>query len=370
MADPFKIAEAFVSHIKSRYPDDIAVVFYYGSQSRGTASPDSDIDICLIPSAERGWQADTSFIIDGVGYDFWPMSWERAERISELEEPLFPILLESKVLYSRSEDDLARFERLKKTVLAYSLPDARPDVLNKALRRLKDSYAYLYSMRASTTRGERIAHRMELHRVISSVTDALSIAGLCTSEQDQVGSGAVAAAAVEASVERLIAETDGERALVMGESLVEDCRRLLLSLLNRTAKSKPFAEALSGYYEEAKSTFNKIVRACDRGDRKTAFLHMMRLQWDISYTLAEASGSVRDSDMATFEEIGRSLADGHLPLVSGEVNDLAQLKAQVVAFEQAFVGLLESNHVPIKRFASVGEFIDDLELCCPPLGGR
>ncbi len=67
MADPFLIAQAFVSHIKACYPDDAAIVFCYGSQSRGTARVDSDIDICFIPATARGSRASTSFILDGIG---------------------------------------------------------------------------------------------------------------------------------------------------------------------------------------------------------------------------------------------------------------------------------------------------------------
>lgn len=52
-------------------------------------------------------------MIAGVGYDIFPMDWERVRNIANLEEGLLPLVGDVKVLYSSSEEDLGRFRGLQ-----------------------------------------------------------------------------------------------------------------------------------------------------------------------------------------------------------------------------------------------------------------
>ena len=53
------------------------------------------------------------FMIAGVGYDIFPIDWERVRNIANLEEGLLPLVGDVKVLYSASEEDLGRFRGLQ-----------------------------------------------------------------------------------------------------------------------------------------------------------------------------------------------------------------------------------------------------------------
>ena len=52
-------------------------------------------------------------MIAGVGYDIFPIDWERVRNIANLEEGLLPLVGDVKVLYSASEENLGRFRGLK-----------------------------------------------------------------------------------------------------------------------------------------------------------------------------------------------------------------------------------------------------------------
>jgi predicted nucleotidyltransferase len=82
------------------FPEDVAVVALYGSYVTGTGGPRSDIDCFFIPRTERGRGFARTFIIDGIGYDIFPMSWERVEGLADLREPLVPLLGDSVVLFA------------------------------------------------------------------------------------------------------------------------------------------------------------------------------------------------------------------------------------------------------------------------------
>jgi hypothetical protein len=55
-----------------------------------------------------------TFILNGIGYDFWALSWERLEMIARHNEgSRYSIITDGKVIYSNTEDDLIRFNKLK-----------------------------------------------------------------------------------------------------------------------------------------------------------------------------------------------------------------------------------------------------------------
>ena len=95
--------------VKTEYADDISLVLIYGSYINGTANSKSDVDCYYIPKTERGYRLGVGFIIDGVGYDVFPISWERVERIADLEESLSPLVGDAEIVYCNSESDEKQF---------------------------------------------------------------------------------------------------------------------------------------------------------------------------------------------------------------------------------------------------------------------
>ena len=72
----------FIEKIKTDYPDDVAIMSVYGSYVHNATHEQSDIDFYFIPKSEKGFSLATTFIVDGIGFDFWALSWERAEKLA------------------------------------------------------------------------------------------------------------------------------------------------------------------------------------------------------------------------------------------------------------------------------------------------
>ena len=109
-------AELLIEKIKKDYKDDIALVVMMGSRLYNDTHKKSDLDLYFVPKTKRGEQLGFVFIIDGIGFDFWPISWERMERIANFDERIPAIISEGKVLYYGSNEDLARFTLLKEKI--------------------------------------------------------------------------------------------------------------------------------------------------------------------------------------------------------------------------------------------------------------
>jgi predicted nucleotidyltransferase len=56
--DVFVVAETLVNHIRSKCPDDIAIIAYYGSFANGTATKRSDLDFFFIPATSNGYHEE------------------------------------------------------------------------------------------------------------------------------------------------------------------------------------------------------------------------------------------------------------------------------------------------------------------------
>ncbi|MEC0239926.1 hypothetical protein P4H66_08695 [Paenibacillus dokdonensis] len=51
-----------------------------------------------------------------ISFDFWPIGWDRAERMATSEDWMTTIIADCELLYVRSEDNLARFMELRETI--------------------------------------------------------------------------------------------------------------------------------------------------------------------------------------------------------------------------------------------------------------
>ena len=102
-----------IDKIKKEFPEDVALLI---GHEHWKIAPDGD-EIAFnffIPSTDRGYNLSQTFIIDDIGYDLFPMSWERVEEIANLNESLTTCLAEGVILYARNEEEKERFFKLQK----------------------------------------------------------------------------------------------------------------------------------------------------------------------------------------------------------------------------------------------------------------
>ncbi|WP_235946586.1 nucleotidyltransferase domain-containing protein [Paenibacillus glycinis] len=146
MLNVFDVADLLVERIKSAYPDDVAIVAYYGSYAQGTATRRSDLDFVFIPATSAGHGASLQFIVDDISFDFWPISWERAERMASFQEPTTSIIADCRLLHARSDEDRERFLRLRNGIASLQEPEYARQFADMAESRLRGAYVHLYKL--------------------------------------------------------------------------------------------------------------------------------------------------------------------------------------------------------------------------------
>lgn len=104
--------------IKTKYSEDVALLI---GQKGACKTPEDEQNMAFdfyVPATDRGFQLAKTFIIEDMGYDLYPMTWERLEGIAEFNEPrvIFAVM-KGEVIYARTEEDRQRYENIKKNIL-------------------------------------------------------------------------------------------------------------------------------------------------------------------------------------------------------------------------------------------------------------
>ena len=100
--------------VRKHYAGTVALVCLYGSHINGTAGETSDVDCYFVPKTQEGMALARTFLMEGVGYDLFPMSWQRLEAIARLEQSHQPLVGDVRVLYADSPADLERLEAVQR----------------------------------------------------------------------------------------------------------------------------------------------------------------------------------------------------------------------------------------------------------------
>lgn len=338
--------------VTNEYADDISIVALYGSYINGTANPKSDIDCYFIPKTERAYQFATDFILCGIGYDIFPISWERAGNIADLKEVLLPLIGDAWILYYNTEEDLARFKALQ-SKLESNLA-SRKITTSIAAEKITVAWQVYQHMLSD---GNFSFIRKNAGYLIMTLADAVAIYN-----HTYYHYGLKKQFADLQNISGLPEQICNEYLRVIQANITSDillhCHAMLSAVcdyMNLPLPTEQTANAhkdesecengnvadyksLAALYEEICSTFNKIYICRDHGDYVLAYLSATCLQYDLDYA---------------HEQLGAKQYDLFRQFC---YNDLAGFCNDVKAIENDLVDYIISGGGVIKRYDSFEEF--------------
>ncbi|MBQ9886416.1 MAG: hypothetical protein IJM37_06125 [Lachnospiraceae bacterium] len=112
MNETNKLTDWVIKKIKKEYKDDVALLLAVHGHNTADDLHGIVFDY-FVPATERGNELAETFIIDGVGHDLYPRTWERLEASASLSDMAI-VLDGAEILYARSDDDRERFMELKR----------------------------------------------------------------------------------------------------------------------------------------------------------------------------------------------------------------------------------------------------------------
>lgn len=286
-----RLVQWILNKVKTQYANDVSLVLIYGSYINGTANSKSDVDCYYIPKTEHGYDLAVDFMIEGVGYDIFPISWERVEGIADLHENISPLVGDVQIVYYNNTSDIERFQIMQERLKRNLLNDTY--VREIAARRCEQAYRLCVMLKQKHCASEI---RKIAGNIIMTLADAVAVYhhdyyhfGLKKQFEDLQKN-------IPDVPRRIV---DGYRNVVEAIDL-DDVKKYALRLFDdvcehldvtftlpeiyeneNMAVNKVDAAGLASLYEEISSTFHKIYVCCESGNYILAFLSAVCLQREL-----------------------------------------------------------------------------------------
>jgi hypothetical protein len=372
MPDVFRIADILVEHAVRVHGDEIALIAYYGSYAQGTASPISDLDLFYIPDEGRARTLCSQFIIDGLPYDFWPVSWAMATEIAHADSHRpwavsASLIAGARVLYRRSAEDLARFEALQAHIAALTRPESRLLMVDKGLRAFRDVLFELEQMRQAAAEEDLAGLRWAAHKLAHGALNSLALVNQTYFSKGWGDFGAQAAAlqlkpeGLATTIAALLGAPDAAQAIALGQRLAEGVRAVLRQAQAEVAAPLAAGEVFKDFYFFVFEYTNKVLAACARGEAMKAASDALHLQTEIAQLMNAVERGFWSSDFnllgeyaapyrrAGFPDLLEAAWRGDTSALAREVRRLDERMRAWLAGHEVDLGLLGSED-ELRRF--------------------
>jgi hypothetical protein len=374
MPNVFKIADILVAHAQRAHPGEIGIIAYYGSYAKGTASPTSDLDIFYIPDEGKARSLCTQFIIDGLPYDFWPVSWQLAHDITNASSHRpwavsASLIADARALYHRSQEDLDRFTGLQARIVELTRPESRKLMVGKGLAAFKTTLFWLGQMRHARAGGDVVGMRWAGNQVVDAALNCLALVNQTYfskgwgSNLDQALAMEIKPDGLEYLVRGLIMAQEPGSMLKQAERLAREVRATLRQAARSVAEPVSVQEVFEDsyfYYFEYK---NKVLSACERGDIVAALYAACYLQQDLTMFTYKAASGVEPTDFDLLGEYSEPYVEAGFPDLLGPASrgDLVELARRVCEFDDQVRQWFERHAILLNILESEEELIKFLE---------
>lgn len=175
MKDLLPFVDILVGHARKALGDDLELVIHYGSRAKDYAAPDSDYDVSYVPARGKNIWNNWQCLIDDICIDFYPMQWEGLEANANFDVDRTSVIVESRVLYHKSEEVLKRFQALKDRVSELQTPEKKGEMLAKAIRRFTETAYHLAALEHVCAEEDMRSWRKEAMGIADGIVHCLTV---------------------------------------------------------------------------------------------------------------------------------------------------------------------------------------------------
>jgi predicted nucleotidyltransferase len=365
--DVFGIARLLVSKAVETYGDEIDIVGYYGSHARGTASATSDLDIFYIPADGTDPPVGRTFLVADILVDFWAIRWDTMAGFAtgRVRGWSFApaIVHHAKVLHARSGEQAARFAALKQQVLDLQRPEARPEMIRRALGEFRSVLADLGNLRLAIAGDDFGDVRHAGWKVILSAWECLALANQVFCDRgaggivDQIPELRARPPGLEALITTIGTSDDPTLIADAAERLAQGTREVLLECQKSVASERTVREVFDATYPEFRDGIRKALAACDRQQPFAAGVAAWSTQLDLVRMLYALTRGAGHGEFNLYSELAcpyRQL--GFADLLQPVAGNLSALAERARSLDRQLRRWLREQSIDLCDFGSVEEF--------------
>lgn len=332
-----------INKIKKEFPEDVTLLI---GHEHWKIPPDGD-EIAFnffIPSTDRGYNLSQTFIIDDIGYDLFPISWDRLKGIANLNESITTCLADGVILYAKREEDKERFVKLQKQL--------QDNLSNK-------EFTYKKGLEKINVAME-LFQNMLFEKSLSRIRMASGYIAKYLAEAIVTLNGAYFRRGPEnqlATLKKLAEVPDGFIELYQNAvtaKTIEELKDICYKMLNTTRDffsiRKPYKEPkikdydyqnLASWYQEIIYWFRRIYYYCEMKDASNSFIWGCNIQREFE-SIKEEFGLETMELMNVFDS-----------------EDLNLLQKRAEDIEKYIVSEIKKHGVRILEFKNLNEFLSE-----------
>lgn len=327
-----------ITKIQTCYPDDIDLLIAIYGHSVNNDGHGECFDY-FIPATDRGYELAQTFIINGIGHDLYPRSWERMEATADCSDNSIFCLADATIVYARNKDAETRFQQLKNRLVTNL---ANPHfTYKKALEQLDMAMDIYRTMMFE----DRIS---QVKMAAGYITQYLSqsICFLNGFLADVFCSNLTEAANLPHSFltykESVIRAQTVSELKQLSHLMISTTRDFIRSCSPLTAKKSDIIsyDNLASWYEELSLTWRHIDYYCDTNDYQKAYSDACYLQSELNII----------SEEFQLEEM--NLLD------TFQYQNLALLKKRAQEIENSIIQTLINHSILIESYSSIEDFLN------------
>ncbi|MEK7477039.1 MAG: hypothetical protein AAB152_15550 [Candidatus Coatesbacteria bacterium] len=272
---PLKDLQPFVNilvdHAKKELGDDLELVIHYGSRAKDYAEPGSDYDVSYVPAQGKNIWKNWQCLIDDICIDFYPMQWEGLEANANFDVDRTSVIVESRVLYHKSEEVLKRFQALQDRVSELQTPEKKGEMLAKAIRRFTETVYHLATLEHMCAEEDLRSWRKEAMAIADGIVHCLTVLNQTYFPKawvrciDKVAALPTCPQGIDRMLTTLAVDRSYENVRQAAIELVRQTRRLLVEEQRAGAKKREAGWKWINY-PEWRAMCTKTLRACDSGN--------------------------------------------------------------------------------------------------------
>lgn len=342
-----------INKIEKEYKDDIALLIGIKGHSTNDDGHGECFDF-FVPATERGNELTETFIIDGIGHDLYPRSWERLENSVNLDDMAL-LLDQATILYARSEDEVKRFEdcrnRMWKNLNNDSFVYAKAlEYMDKALEIYR---TIIFEDKLYRVRSEADCIHECLSKAVAFMNHTYTESPVYSENQAYNGQEEnrlyycpemkIVPDGFFANARKLLEAKNADSLKETIFALLKTTRAFILERKPVKSAAQPAAninfQALADWYQELSLTWRRIRYFCENNMVEKAYVDACYLQEELLYVAQE----YKIDELNLLDSFDKD----NLSLLADRSNQL----------EKIIQGILGEHGIKINSYASVEDFL-------------
>ena len=337
-----ELIEWVINKIETEFNGEISLLLGRKGACKVPTDGDNMAFDFFIPACDHGYSLARTFIIDDMGYDLFPMSWQRVEGLAVLNEGISFCLGDSEILYARNDADRERFELLRKTM--FNNLKNKDFIYMKSLEKINSAMDIYKTMLFEKFLGNV---RKAAGGVTQYLCEAIAIVNGNYIKKDygyserieQIKELSKIPANFVKNYEDILRAKDADTIFKVTHDILEETREFFKQFAPEKNISNYNYDELAGWYEECRYTFRRIAYTCKNNKFVECFNLgcFLQIEFDI---LTEEAGLDKMDLLGTYD-----------------ANDLSAFEKRANEIEEYILSVIKKHGVILKKYDNLEEFL-------------